>query len=266
MKQGYEINDKERRFKEFWNKKAKKYPSPFDDNALKNTRKALDILTQREVDFSGKKVLDIGCGTGIFTLPLAKIAQFVVGLDFSEAMLDRLREESERHGIKNIGIMHSTWKDFDPYETNLIKSFDAVVSSMSMAIKEEEDVLKMEACSRRFCAYIGWGRLRKNPLMEEIFARHDIQFKPPPGAQAIHEILLKKQRQPSIDYIHTSWQWQGTAEEAVGDIAMHMEIQGGAPNLEIIKDIVGQNSHDGKLTHTTQAEQGVIVWQVVQQS
>lgn len=262
MKTKSEAINQEKKFKDFWERKAKKYPLPFDNKAFSNTQKVLDILGQKGVDFSGKKVLDIGCGTGIFTLPIAKIAQFVVGLDFSEAMLERLKAESERLSIKNIGILHSSWKDFDPSVSNLIRSFDIVLSSMSMAIKEESDVLKMEECSRQFCIYIGWGRLRKNPLIEEIFARHEMPFKPPPGAQAIYEVLSKRQRQLSIDYVQTSWQWEGTVEEALSDIAMHIDVQGGVPNPEIIKDVVTKNSNDGKLTHTTEAEQGVIVWQV----
>lgn len=262
MKSGCEIEEKGEKYKDFWNKKAKRYPSPFDENAFNITQKVLAILGQKGVDFYGKKILDIGCGTGIFTLPLAKIAQFVVGLDFSEAMLERLKAESERRGIKNIGIMYSSWKDFGPNTSNLIRSFDVVLSSMSMAIKEEEDILKMEDCSRQFCVYIGWARLRKNPLMEEVFARHETPFKPPPGAQAIYDILAARQKQPSIDYIQTSWQWKGTVEEAIEDISLHLDIQGGVPNPAIIRDIVERNSHEGMLTHTTQAEQGIVVWQV----
>lgn len=87
-------------------------------------------------------------------------------------------------------------------------------------------------------------------------------FKPPAGAQAIYEILSNKQRQLSIDYIYTSWQWEGTVEEAISDIAMHIDVQGGVPNLEIIKDVVTKNSHNGKVMHTTEVEQGVIIWQV----
>lgn len=262
MRETSERVNQERKFRDFWDRKAKKYPLPFDDSAFNNTQKVLNILGQRCIDFSGRKVLDIGCGTGIFTLPLAKIAQFVVGLDFSHEMLERLKRESERFNIKNIGIIHTSWKDFDPYQNNLIRSFDIVLSSMSMAIKEEADLLKMETCSRQYCIYIGWGRLRKNPFMEEIFAKHEMPFKPPPGAHAIYEILSSKQRQLSIDYVHTSWQWEGTIEEAISDIAMHIDVQGGVPDPEIIRDVVTKNSHDGRILHTTEAEQGVIIWQV----
>lgn len=153
MKVASEIVNQEKKFKDFWDKKAKKYPLPFDEKTFSNTQNVLAIFKQRGIDYSDKRILDIGCGTGIFTLPLAKTAQFVIGLDFSEAMLETLRAEIERLNFKNIGIIHTSWRDFDPYQSNLLRSFDIVLSSMSMAIKEEADVLKMEECSQKYCIY-----------------------------------------------------------------------------------------------------------------
>ncbi len=257
-----EIVNQKKKSIDFWDKKAKKYPLPFDERAFRNTQNILNLLKERGIDFSNKKVLDIGCGTGIFTLPLAKIALFVVGLDFSPEMLSRLKAEAERFDIKNVYIIHSNWKDFDPYQYNLVKSFDIAFSSMSMAIKEEEDILKMEMLSREHCIYIGWGRWKRNALNEEIFAKHEMPFRPPKGAEALYEMLLSMERCPSIDFVNTSWQWEGTIDEAISDIAMHIDIQGGVPDTEIIRDVVSKNSHNGRIVHTTEAEQGVIVWQV----
>ncbi len=42
---------------------------------------------QRNISFEGKSILDVGCGNGIFTTRLAKIANHVVGLDLFSHML-----------------------------------------------------------------------------------------------------------------------------------------------------------------------------------
>lgn len=48
-------------------------------------------------------ILEIGCGTGRLTIPTAKICKSVVGVDFSECMLEVARRKSESY--KNIKYM-----------------------------------------------------------------------------------------------------------------------------------------------------------------
>ncbi|PLS14749.1 SAM-dependent methyltransferase [Bacillus sp. M6-12] len=49
-------------------------------------------------DITGKKVLDIGCGGGIYSRALAEMgASFVTGLDFSEQLLSSAKENSRQY-------------------------------------------------------------------------------------------------------------------------------------------------------------------------
>jgi SAM-dependent methyltransferase len=47
-------------------------------------------------------VLDLGCGAGLDTLLLARRAETVIGVDFSEAMLARARAAAEQMGAVNV--------------------------------------------------------------------------------------------------------------------------------------------------------------------
>lgn len=57
---------------------------------------------QREIaayNIKGNRVLDIGCGTGEFTIMLAKNGYEVTGVDISTEMLMVAREKAERNGV-----------------------------------------------------------------------------------------------------------------------------------------------------------------------
>ncbi|MFQ5434531.1 MAG: class I SAM-dependent methyltransferase, partial [Anaerolineae bacterium] len=56
---------------------------------------AQELIAQLEVG-DGDAALDVGCGTGLLTLPLAKQARQTVGLDLSPAMLKKLADKATR--------------------------------------------------------------------------------------------------------------------------------------------------------------------------
>lgn len=59
----------------------------------------------------GSTVLDIGAGTGAFTLPLARTAAKVVALDPSSYHLGILRQKAEAEGITNLRYVEALWGD-----------------------------------------------------------------------------------------------------------------------------------------------------------
>jgi len=59
-----------------------------------------DITFEKAGDVTGKSVLDIGCGSGIYSVDFARRgARRVLGIDFSASMLDLARAEAQRHGV-----------------------------------------------------------------------------------------------------------------------------------------------------------------------
>jgi len=53
---------------------------------------------------SDARVLDLACGPGTFTRPVALRARFVVGVDLTPAMLDQARQASARAGLANVAF------------------------------------------------------------------------------------------------------------------------------------------------------------------
>ena len=187
----------------------------------------------------------------------------MTGVDLSGTMLDRFRLEAQKQGLTNWDIIEASWDSLDISSKGFLRSFDVVWTAMSMAVRQEEEVYKMMLCSRKWCVYIGWGTKRRDALVEEVFKKHGLSFGPPPGASVIYDLLKKMGQSPILDFINTSWEWEGTVDEALEDIAGHIAFTGHTAHREVIKDILAQYVKGGQVRHRTEAEERVIVWPVI---
>ncbi|MBA3027602.1 MAG: methyltransferase domain-containing protein [Desulfobacteraceae bacterium] len=246
----------------FWNKMAGHYPLPFEEKTLRDTQRVIALAREKGVAVEGRTLLDIGCGTGIFTLPLAREAMEVTGLDSSPAMIERLKAQADLHGMANVNTRVLSWKEADLAKEGFEKAFDGVWASMTPAIQTENDFFKMEQCAKHWCVYIGWGRKRENPFLQSAFEMHGLQFGPPPGAFKSRDILMDMGRSPSLDLFGASWDWKGTAELAVESMAGHIEMQGRTADRRKLLEFARSNQENGLVRHTTHVEQGILVWQV----
>jgi SAM-dependent methyltransferase len=93
----------------------------------------------------GRQVLDLACGTGRFTLPLAQSGAEVVGGDLSEPMLAAARQRAEAEGLA-IGFTALDMRDFD-----LGQRFDAVTIAANslLHLTETPDILRFLAAVKR---------------------------------------------------------------------------------------------------------------------
>jgi SAM-dependent methyltransferase len=257
-----EANPQQQKFDAFWERMARQYPLPFEEKTFADTRRVLSMVRRQGVAFHQAAVLDIGCGTGIYALPLAREGAMVTGLDDSEAMLARMADAMAAEAIQNVRIVKETWKNIDIEACGFEKAFDIAWISMSPAVQTVRDFERMEKCARKWCVYIGWGRKRENALMEAAFKLHGLRYGPPPGVTAAHEILVRSGKRPSLEYFETSWGWTGPAEDAREDIACFIEMQGGRAHRDLIEKALEGHVVDGQVHHTTDVEEGLMVWPV----
>ncbi len=78
---------------------------------------ANSLLIEPLVDFataglSGSKALDLYCGVGLFTLPLARHFETVIGVEGSEASIELAHANAESNGIANAEFVQSSVKAF----------------------------------------------------------------------------------------------------------------------------------------------------------
>ncbi len=84
-------------------------------------------VCRRHLDpgFSPKKVLDFGCGTGRLVIPLAEIAEHVVGLDVSDSILKEALKNCNEYSVQNVSLLKS-----DDNLSSLDGCFDLIHSSI----------------------------------------------------------------------------------------------------------------------------------------
>jgi len=75
-------------------------------------------------------VLDMGCGGGTLTVPLARRVKGVTAVDFSKNMLDILTRRCAEQGITNVTAIRGRWED-DWSSLGIVKS-DVAIASRSI--------------------------------------------------------------------------------------------------------------------------------------
>ncbi|MBI4655693.1 MAG: class I SAM-dependent methyltransferase [Elusimicrobia bacterium] len=242
----------------FWEAKAKNYPLPSDPETLKRTKRIIKLVKKLGVEIKDKSILDIGCGAGIYALPLSHEASKTTGLDSSREMIKKFRKAVISSKAGNVSAIKSDWEKFNykKYE----KRFDISWASMTSAVESAAGIKKMEALSREWCVYIGWAGKRQNPLFKKIYKRHGLEFKAHDGAFRMLEILKKLKRGFKHILIDDSWAWEGTIPEAARDASIYVKLNGKKPLYGWIEDFLKSRFRSGKVRHVTKLRKGLVVW------
>ena len=117
-------NDAQR---EYWNNVAGPRWVGLAGYVEKRVERVNDLLLARSAVRPGEKVLEVGCGTGAATVPLAEAVGEtgeVVGIDISEPMLTAARQRISQRDRRNISLLHGDAQvySFPPDRYDLIAS------------------------------------------------------------------------------------------------------------------------------------------------
>lgn len=131
---------------------------------------AMEQFYVAEAGGPGRRVLDLACGTGRFTLPLARSGAEVTGGDLSAVMLEAARHRAASEGL----TIHFATLDMRDFE--LGQRFDAVTIAANslLHLTETSDLLSFLAAVRR--------HLQANGLLVfDIFVPSAYLLSLPPG-------------------------------------------------------------------------------------
>ncbi len=92
---------------DFWDRRARGFHRATKDTIADDPL----FLRLRDEVTPQTNVLDVGAGTGRFTLALAPQAQHIIAVEPNATMLDYLRRDASEQGLTNISSVQATWQD-----------------------------------------------------------------------------------------------------------------------------------------------------------
>ncbi|HEC1573976.1 TPA: class I SAM-dependent methyltransferase [Campylobacter upsaliensis] len=202
-----------------WDKKAKTY-ARFSPTLNEIQKQSFEEFQKLGLDFKDKSVIDIGCGTGVWTLHLAFLAKEILALDNSKAMLEILQEDASKLGLSNIKSVNLSFEDFMRENANL--RFDIAFLSMSPALQNDYKYFLNLAQKK---IYLAWADLRKSDFLDPIFKHFKTEFK---GfyKQDFESFLLEN----DIDFHKVIFEERRvvkrTREEAIENALWHLDMNG----------------------------------------
>ncbi|ARE79879.1 class I SAM-dependent methyltransferase [Campylobacter helveticus] len=216
-----------------WDKKAKTY-ARFHQDLNEIQRQTFKEFEKLGLDFKDKSVIDIGCGTGVWTLHLAFLAKEILALDSAKAMLTILQEDAlnlKLSNIKSVNLSFEEWK-----QKNANSHFDIAFLSMSPALQNEkdyEDFLNLAKVK----IYLGWADYRKSDFLDPIFKHFKTEFK---GfyKEDFESFLIKKNIAFHKAIFEEERFVQRTREEAIENVLWHLDMNGIKASKDEIKSLV----------------------------
>ena len=130
----------------YWNHIAK-HQNANESNGM--TQNIISVLNAQEEQSKECEVLEIGCGTGAYTLNFAANYKHVTAVDMSEQMLCVLKQRAEEDKITNITYRQSLFENLPEN-----KQYDFVFAAMCPAICDYESLMKFERLSKNHCCLV----------------------------------------------------------------------------------------------------------------
>jgi SAM-dependent methyltransferase len=164
--------------RDYWNTIAGPRWVGLEGFVERRVRAVNDLLLARSRLTAGEKVLEIGCGTGAFTVPIAEAVGErgeVLAADISSAMLAEARRRLAETGLRNVTLVEADAQthEFAPAHFDLVTSRFGVMFFADPAVAFA-NLLHAARREGRLC-FACWASLEDNRhwlIPYEVVARH----------------------------------------------------------------------------------------------
>jgi len=240
----------------FWDAKARTFPR-YEEGEHNYEAGVLKTIREHGVDFCGKSVLDVGCGSGMYTLRLAREAERVTAVDISGVMLDILRQDAAALGVDNIDYVHSDWAEFDARRT-----FDVVFCSMTPAIESDESREKLLGHAWGWTVFMGFAGRMESDVMAGLFERYGLAPKVFNNGPQMRKWLTGRGITPVSVILEDQWVVPKNLEEALDACATTLTNYGVEPDHDLLRRHLARfEDEPGVYVERTDYKIELLLWQ-----
>jgi SAM-dependent methyltransferase len=211
------------RQKELWDSAAPTYTREIPSF---ETHPFLHLVDTVAAPTGTMSVLDVGCGTGRFSLAFAPRVAQVLGTDISPRMIQLARELAQAQNTQNVEFSCVDWAQADLDALGLRGAYDLVFAHMTPAVSDFNTLDKLNACSRKFCFLVKPTR-RHDPLQEHVFSIAGVENA---GKESDDDLircfsyLWLKGYTPRLEYRQEIWDNTKTPEQATNWYSKRAEL------------------------------------------
>lgn len=170
--------------------------------------------------------LDIGAGTGVFTIPLAQKLRRVTSLDISENMQLFTRSRAQAEGLDNIDYVLQNWRTLDLDQMQMRQAYDLVLCSINpRGVCSLDTLQKMNQASRGGCCLLNFaGRSETNghgAALQQIILGRTL------GTEGGNDVIFPFNLiyflggEPDLNYTRIAWEKHTPPEKAVEAICFN---------------------------------------------
>lgn len=221
-----------------------------------------DLLFSKLIIEKTDTVLDLGCGEGSITLPIAKMAKHVTGLDSAEKMLELLNEKAEKENITNINTLQ---EDLSLISQEKLGNYDVVLASRSLnsiiPIKETLKEINKIANKYVFITFFGPENWKIEKDFQEYLGKNPKQF---PGYNYIFNILYNMGIYPNVERLAIkAYREYDSIEEAMDNGKFRLDLLNNKEKDKLVKylnNILEKDPETGKLFNKKDKADWILIW------
>ncbi|HKM14224.1 MAG TPA: class I SAM-dependent methyltransferase [Candidatus Methanomethylophilaceae archaeon] len=244
--------------RKLWNKRSNRFAKI--EIPSKEDKYVSLILNTYNGNLGDADVLDIGCGSGIWSLAYADEVKSVLGMDISDKMIGYANEKASSSKLNNVRYIIEDWGEQFVGIGDLTNKFDIVMAHMTPAINSDQDIIKMDSVCNGTCYYTipfnGTNSLRK-AIEDEFKVSLDRPNSSPVNSL---EALFKLGRRPMMMYEDKKGERTESVEDQFDFYNDSLKEEGVSEKdfMDLLKDL----SVDGMLNYEFCMNTVTIYWNV----
>ncbi|MCL6611755.1 MAG: class I SAM-dependent methyltransferase [Peptococcaceae bacterium] len=139
------------------------------------------------------KVLDIGAGSGAYSVPFAKISREVTVVEPSKGQLRRLAQKAR--GLENIKIVNKRWEEVNREE---LEEYDLVNAAYCFSMPDIKEALgKMISCTKNVLFLVAFAGSSLTPVLASIIPGYN----PSPDYIYLYNLLYQMDIKANVEII-----------------------------------------------------------------